>query len=96
MVARFAMGRILATPGVLAALDEACQSPAEFLLRHAGGDWGEVDDVDRRTNERALDDGSRLLSVYEISTGVTIWVITDAASDDGDRPATTILLPEEY
>ena len=96
MAARFTMGRILATPGALAVLDAACQSPAAFLLRHAGGDWGQVDEADKRLNDRALSDGSRLLSVYETSTGITIWVITEAATDEGQRAATTILLPEEY
>src|ERR1039457_1141906 len=40
--ARFALGRIVATPGALGALEEAGQTPIEFLARHALGDWGEL------------------------------------------------------
>ena len=47
-------------------------------------------------NEWALRTGDRLFSVYPIAQGVTIWVITEAADDDGERSATTILLPTDY
>jgi hypothetical protein len=43
MVAMFPLGRILATPGVLRALERANQSGVEFLERHAARDWGELD-----------------------------------------------------
>jgi hypothetical protein len=36
-------------------------------------------------------DEGRLLSAYRTALGVRLWIITEA-----DRPATTILLPEEY
>jgi hypothetical protein len=81
----------VATPGALEALAESGQSPAVFLVRHAGGDWGLVDEEDRLLNDEALRDGSRLLSAYETVRGVKLWVITEA-----DRSATTILLPDEY
>ena len=35
----FALGQIVATPGALVALEVSHQSPAEFLRRHARGDW---------------------------------------------------------
>lgn len=34
----FKLGQIVSTPGALAALREADQTPLEFLARHAGGD----------------------------------------------------------
>jgi hypothetical protein len=37
---RFALGRVVATPGALEALQEAGQGAMEFLRRHALGDWG--------------------------------------------------------
>lgn len=40
--------------------------------------------------------GSRLLSAYTSAAGVKVWIITEAADDEGKRPATTVLLPEEY
>ncbi len=89
--ATFPLGRTLATPGALEAIQEAGQEPAEFLLWHQAGDWGEVCKEDRQENELSLREGFRLLSVYSTSKGVKLWVITEA-----DRSATTILLPEEY
>jgi hypothetical protein len=37
-----------------------------------------------------------LLSVYPLAAAVTVWVITEAADEDGERSATTILLPNKY
>jgi hypothetical protein len=51
MIAMFPLGRIVATPGALAALERANQSAALFLARHAGGDWGELDRADIAENE---------------------------------------------
>ena len=36
----FALGRMVATPGALAAIEAADQIPLDFLVRHARGDWG--------------------------------------------------------
>jgi hypothetical protein len=36
------------------------------------------------------------LSAYRTLVGVKIWIITEAADDNGKRLATTILLPSEY
>jgi hypothetical protein len=89
--ARFPPGRIVATPGALAALEEIGASPGIFLKRHLTGDWGEVDDHDRRENELSVVQGFRLLSAYTLSDGTKLWIITEA-----DRSATTLLLPSEY
>jgi len=91
MSARFSLGQTVATPGALAALTEACQSPCDFLRRHITGDWGEVDAEDQQSNEDALLHGERLLSAYRTGKGVKLWVITEA-----DRSSTCILLPDEY
>jgi hypothetical protein len=93
---RFSLGRTLATPGALRAIEEAGQTPAEFLDRHVCGDWGIVSAGDGALNDEALTDGSRILSAYRTSTGVKLWIITEAKDDEGQRAATTILLPEEY
>jgi len=93
---RFPLGQLVATPGALRALQESGQSPAFFLDKHVQGDWGQVCDEDKRANDQALVDGSRLLSAYRTLRNVRIWVITEAADDDGKRAATTLLLPEEY
>jgi len=93
--AKFTLGQVVATPGALEAIRDAGQSPADFLSRHITGDWGDLCDDDRRLNNLALTDGSRILSV-KTRKGERIWVITEAADDHGRRYNTTILRPEEY
>ncbi|AGG05947.1 hypothetical protein [Dehalococcoides mccartyi] len=97
--AAFNTGQIVASRGVF---DLACENPefAQFiqksLNRHVKGDWGDVDEEDKQTNDQALKQGTRLLSAYNDDrfpkNGVAaIWIITEA-----DRSATTILFPDEY
>jgi hypothetical protein len=88
---KFALGSLVATPAALEALATSGQSPAEFLSRHAAGDWGDVSAGDARLNDAAVRDGERVLSAYRTAGGVKLWVITEA-----DRSSTCILLPSEY
>ena len=87
----FPLGQVVATPAALAALEEAGQTPHEFLDRHRVGDWGTLPEEDVRENERALSMGSRLFSAYNLADETRIWVITE-----WDRSVTTILRPEDY
>jgi hypothetical protein len=89
--ARFPLGRTLATPCAIRALELAGESHEIYLRRHQSGDWGVICPDDRKVNEEALRKGYRLLSAYDLSNDVRIWIITEA-----DRSATTILLPTEY
>ena len=93
---KFDLGQIVATSQALQSLEESGQSPSVFLDRHAQGDWGDVCEEDKQLNDQALIDGSRILSSYTTLQGVKIWIITEAADDNGNRMASTILLPEEY
>lgn len=93
---RFDLGRLLATPGALRALEEAGQTPLEFISRHASGDWGELCDADKKLNDEAVVDGSRILSSFRLNTGQKLWVISEAANEQGRRACSTILRPEEY
>ena len=87
----FTLGQVVATPGALTAIEASGDSLSSYLSRHQSGDWGKVDAHDRNENQLSLEQGFRLMSVYSLSTGVKIWVITEA-----DRSSTCILLPEEY
>ena len=87
----FPLGRVVATPGALAALEAAGELPHRYLARHVRGDWGELPDEDRKENELSLREGFRILSAYRTRLGVRLWVITEA-----DRSSTCVLLPEEY
>ena len=85
------LGQLVATPGALRALEEANQVPLEFLIRHISGDWGVVGAEDWKQNDLSVKEGSGAHSSYTLSTGKTIWIITER-----DQSATTILLPDEY
>ncbi|MBK9260237.1 MAG: hypothetical protein IPM54_10420 [Polyangiaceae bacterium] len=61
------------------------------LLRHANGDWGDLEEEDKRANELALKDDERLVSAYKFDDGRKMYIITE-----WDRSYTTVLLPEEY
>lgn len=87
----FDHGQLVATPGAVDALNDAGDSPFTFLTRHVTGDWGELDDEDKKENDFSVKNGFRILSAYRTSKGVKIWIITEH-----DRSVTTILLPEEY
>lgn len=87
--AKFPLGRLVSTPNALQSIPHPELLAA--LHRHATGDWGEVDEHDRKENELSLKEGFRLLSVYRTSHGIKFWIITEA-----DRSVTTVLLPEDY
>lgn len=87
----FRLGQIVGTPGAVDAIKDAQQDPVELLLRHVTGDWGDLDDEDKKENELSVKEGFRILSAYKLETGMKVWVITE-----WDRSVTTILLPEEY
>jgi hypothetical protein len=86
----FALGQLVATPTVMAFADEHGVDLEALLRRHAAGDWGDVDRHDASENNAALVLGERILSAYKTPHG-RVWIITE-----GDRSATTILLPSDY
>jgi hypothetical protein len=87
MTPRFQLGRTVATPGALALGIDL----ASYMHRHHCGDWGDLDAEDKQRNEEALNDGTRILSCYQVGGGRRIYIITEA-----DRSSTCILRPEEY
>ena len=88
---RFQLGQLFMTPGAIEALEEAGQSPQEFISRHARLEQGELCDEDHRENLFSVDKALRIFSAYKTAQGVKLWIITEA-----DRSATTLLLPSEY
>jgi len=83
------VGKIVATPNACAQLTDEDMTAA--LLRHVFGDWGDVCTEDKVQNDRALVEGTRILSAYCAGNGTKFWIITEA-----DRSVTTVLLPEDY
>jgi hypothetical protein len=88
-VAVFRLGKIVATPNVVNQITNADILSA--IQRHQAGDWGSLTDDDRAANDRALVEGTRILSAYNGANGTRFWIITEA-----DRSVTTVLLPEDY
>lgn len=89
IVSKFRLGRLVATTNAVKTLTH--DDTLNALNRHRTGDWGDLDQEDKKANDRALIEGSRLLSAYHSASGVKFWIITEA-----DRSATTVLLPEDY
>ena len=97
--ARFDIGQIVATPGVLE------EFPRHVILdalgRHLSGDWSEMSEEDQEANRAATHNGARIFSAYTYD-GRKLWIITDAAEEpwppgeSGRRTLTTFLLPSEY
>lgn len=93
----FSLGQVVATRGVLDAVNQARMM--DGLTRHARGDWGNICQDDWSYNDQSSREGLRILSAYAIDPSQPakghgencFWIITE-----GDRSATTILLPDEY
>ena len=88
---RFRAGQLVMTAGVTDLVQRGELNPVPYLQRHLDGDWGDLCDDDRRSNDAALKNGDRLLSSYRITPDLKLWIITE-----WDRSVTTLLLPEEY
>lgn len=86
---KFPLGGLVATPNAKESFSEKILE--DCLNRHLSGDWGDLCDEDKQSNEEALQHGLRLFSSYQIPGQVKLWIITEA-----DRSVTTFLLPEDY
>ncbi|MDD5435210.1 MAG: hypothetical protein PH343_07255 [Nitrospira sp.] len=92
-MALFVLGRVYCTRGVneeLAQNLDFAGFVSKSIERHAVGDWGDLDEPDKRENEYAIGKYLRIFSAYNYQNK-KIWIITEA-----DRSVTTILFPDEY
>ena len=91
-ISRFPPGEVVVTGGVDELIRQGRLNPNEHLRRHLSGDWGDLDESDRRQNDAALQSGEdRLFSSYQVDPDLKLWIITE-----WDRSVTTLLLPDEY
>lgn len=88
---RFKAGQVVMTQGIDDLIQRGVFNPGPYLQRHLNGDWGDLCDEDRRTNDAALMHGDRLFSSYQVTPALKIWIITE-----WNRSVTTLLLPDEY
>lgn len=93
---KFSHGQVVVTRAVHALIEEN-ETFKKFvndsLNRHISGDWGDLDDEDKASNEMAIKHGDRIFSTYKtvLCHEKKIWIITEA-----DRSATTVLFPSDY
>jgi hypothetical protein len=85
---RISLGRLVVTPSALASIENQTMEIA--LNRHLQGDWGDVNEEERLSNDRALTEGSKIISKYKNSTGIEFWIRTE-----WDWSGTTVLLPND-
>ena len=90
----FNLGMVVITRGA----NELAENNEKFkkfieqsFTRYISCDWGEMDEGDKRLNNKALKNGDRIFAQYVFDNDLKIWIITE-----WDRSVTTILLPEEY
>ncbi|VFR27546.1 FIG146805: Plasmid related protein [plant metagenome] len=89
---RFSPGATVMTIGVADLVEQGRLNPSSYLRRHLGGDWGDLDESDRRQNDAALASGeNRLFSSYQVDRDLKLWSITE-----WNHSVTTLLLPSEY
>jgi hypothetical protein len=92
----FELGQIVVTPAAMKAIDESGEEVAEYLTRHAFGDWGSVFNEERERNDAAVRKGGPIVSEYRAGNGIKIRVVTAEVDSSGHRATTTILLPVEH
>jgi hypothetical protein len=103
---KFSLGTIVMTPTVEQTVrdnndteDAATLQLSAMFVAHASGNWGDIDDEDKKVNDEAVKHGRRIISAYAIDLDGErkgwgdncVWLITEA-----DRSVTTALLPSEY
>jgi len=67
------------------------ENPAVYLERHEAGDWGLVSEFEYKKNEKSLRENSQIVSIYQVSSGEQVMLITDL-----ELSVSTFLVPEEY
>jgi hypothetical protein len=88
----FKLGKVVATPGALRAIEENGVDMWSLLNRHVNGDWGCIPEEDARENQISVENGYRVMSSFPLNDrGDKLWIITEA-----DRSSTCLLLPDEY
>ena len=97
--ALFALSNVVATPAALALIEKHGASIPQLLNRHQTGDWQELCKEDRDANWRAVFNGARILSAFNLGSAdrpAKIWVISEGHEPVQSYSVTTILLPEDY
>ncbi|MGZ8886598.1 MAG: hypothetical protein ACXW1O_08550, partial [Halobacteriota archaeon] len=100
---RFEPGVLAITRGIAEARRRGIINVGALFKRHFSGDYGEINEEDKRANELSIKEGSCIVSVYDTDAG-RVLIITAPESErtilpdyvEGHRAFTTMLLAEEY
>ena len=87
---RFPLGHVVTMPVALNEVQRLGVNPLELIGKHVTLDPGVLNADDQAANERAVLDGSRVLSAYDYAS-TRFYVITE-----WDRSVTTLLLASDY
>lgn len=89
----FETGQLVSTEGIAS----ACESDKEFnkevsqaLKKYMCCNWGDSEADDKALNDRAVENGEKIVACYETSKGL-VFIDTDA-----ERKCTTIMFADEY
>lgn len=98
---KFSLGKVFVTAAIndVLSVEKAFEEFVNASIsRHHRGDWGDCSEEDAQFNDEALQNGTRIFSVYLlpenlkwVSREEKIWIITEA-----DRSSTMVLWPSEY
>ena len=92
---KFELGRVVMTRGIADRMEKDTAFSVFVALSlgsYSNGNWGNLDEEAKRSNDDAIKNGDRIVAEYlyeEINE--KIWIITE-----WDRSVTTILFPWEY
>jgi len=84
---KFRLGLTTLSDGVRALVDAdpiAAVSLNAFVRCHQNGQWGSASPAQIEENQRALEQGGEVVSVYALQ-GRAIWIVTDAEPRDATR-----------
>lgn len=80
-VPRFSVGAIKLSEKVRWLDDHALLDPIALVQRHVRGDWGDIGESERRSNEDALVQEGIIFSRYIITPRLAVAVVTDEHRD---------------
>ncbi len=90
---KFDLGKIYMTSGIDNEIKKDNKYIKELInciSKYLTGNWGDLEDYDKKANENALKNNERLLGSYSTSKG-KVYLITE-----WDRSSTTIMFANEY
>jgi len=85
------LGQIVGTPAATDLLVSKGIAISTLLNRYTAGDWGDLCADDMKQNDKAIEEGTRILASYDLGDEDKVWIITE-----WDRSVTTLLLPSDY